>query len=218
MRIIVTTSDNYRHLLPVFIYLFNKYFPDQQVTVLGYDVPREKMPDNFSFVSMGKQGDVKEWSTDIRKWIEAQEECWFLWMMEDTLLKAPVNEGQFATACAFMWENVGRISLTKDLQNREHTVDNLNIVWAHPDSRYRLSTQPSIWNKVFLLQYLTEGLTPWDFETQDPVNDDWNILGLVDYPVVHNEGVTRRDRFKLDLNGLQQEDIDQIKLIAPWLK
>jgi len=215
MRIIVTTSNLYLHLLPVFTYLFNKYFPGQQVMVLGYDVPREQMPNNFTFVSMGKQGDVSEWSTDIRKWIEAQEDEWFLWLMEDTFLKSPVNLPQLDYACAMMMPGVGRICLTKDPQNREHTVDNLGVVWASPNSRYRLSTQPSIWNKAFLLQYLTDGLTPWIFETQDPINDEWAVIGLVDYPVQSNEGVRKSDRFKLDLNGMQPEDIRHINKIVP---
>jgi len=217
MRTIVTTSNLYLHLLPVFTYLWNKYYPGQQVTVLGYDVPRESLPGNFTFVSMGRQGDVCEWSTDIRKWVEGQDAEWLLWVMEDTFLKTSVNSEQIDCACALMYEGIGRIGLTKDIQNREHNTDQFGVVWAHPESRYRLSTQPSIWNKKFLLQHMTEGLTPWEFETQDPKNDNWAVVGLKEWPISHNEGVNKRDRFALDLTGMVKEDIDHInKIKATW--
>jgi hypothetical protein len=160
---------------------------------------------------MGKQGSVQEWSIDIRTWIEAQPEGedWFLWLMEDTIFKG-VNADKLCEAYAVMAPDIGRIGLTKDIQNREHTVDSAGFVWAHPESRYRLSTQPSIWNRAYLLQYLLPGLTPWIFETQDPVNDGWHIVGLKDWPVEHNEGVRKSDPWDLDLNGLPAVDVEAI--------
>lgn len=217
VKTICTTSNAYLHLVPVFFYCFNKYIPGEQVTLLCYDIPTCQLPDNVECVSMGKQGHVNEWSTDIRKWAEAQPDSWFLWMFEDSLLKAPVNEGGMIIAHAMCMNGVGRIALTKDILNRPHT-ERDGIIWANPDTRYRLSTQPSIWAKEFLLQYLAPGLTPWIFETQDPVNDGWQIVGTNEPALSHNEGVTKRDIYKLDLNGFCEEDIDHIKTLAPWLK
>lgn len=212
---ICTTSNNYHHLLPVFLYLYKKYW-NEPFTLLGYDKPQCELPDNCTWHSMGKQGPVNEWSTDIRRFIEQQDAPFFTWIMEDTILKEKVDD-TMAWALTGI-PNVGRVNLTNDVSKREHINDEMGVMYASPTSRYRLSTQPSIWNRRYLLQYLTPGLSPWDFETQDPVNDGWQILGLVNYPVVHNEGVNKRDIYKLNLDGVAPEDIEHIKTIAAWLK
>lgn len=204
MKIIVTTSDNYHHLLPVFFYLYNKYW-GAPFDLVGHSKPECELPDNCTWVSLGPQGAKTDFSTQLRPYIEQQPE-WFVWMMEDTFIKGPVCYFEIPYTFA-------RIDLTKDVQSREHTNDGEHII-AHQNSRYRLSTQPSVWNKEFLLHHLKPGLSPWDFETQDPKNDGLRVIGLTDYPINHNEGVRRFDTKKLNLDGMVQVDIDYIKTIT----
>lgn len=211
MRIICTTSNAYAHLIPIFTYLFNRSMPGYEVTILGYDPPTCPLPDNFTFVSMGKQGDVSEWSTDIRRYVEAMEDDWLLWCMDDTFIKS-WDEEKALTAFAMMSANVGRIDLTKDVSKRLHVVDN-GVLFSLPNTNYRLSTQPSLWNKKFLLQYLTDGLDPWSFERQDAHDPKWQVVGLVEYPMRHNEGVRKHDPHALDLNGFPEEVVDHIKTL-----
>lgn len=207
MKIIVTTSNNYLHLIPAFTYLFNKYWSaEQEVEIVGYKEPKE-LPVNFSFHSLGEQGTVNEWSTDLRKYF-AEQDDFFVWMMEDTLIKS-FNEGDFMFAVGMTMEGVGRIDLTKDIQHRGHKVLPGGIIRANDDTNYRLSTQPSIWNKNYLLKYMTDGLTPWQFEKQFPDNE-YQILGMKEFPLLHNEGVCKDNIWKLDLNGLANEDIEHI--------
>lgn len=214
MKIIVTTSDNYLHLIPIFTYLFNKYWGPVPVEVVGYKEPHD-MPINFTFHSMGKQGDVCEWSTDLRKYFEQQPEK-FIWLMEDTIIRKVDTE----RIPSYLLAGVGKICLTNDVSKRDHVImmDNDYLIKATQTSRYRLSTQPSIWNKEYLLQYLTPGLTPWQFETQDPMNDGWDVYGIIDPIIICNEGVRKHDPFTVDLNKLPQKDIDYIKSICTWLK
>lgn len=207
MKTVITTSDAYHHILPTFFYLFNKYWPGQQFELLGYTEPKD-IPENCKFVSMGTQGTKEEWSTDLRQYFQLQDE-FFIWMMEDTFIKRPVNLEQMNFAYAMCYPNIGRIDLTKDVQKRQHVVTKEGLVYAHPDSRYRLSTQPSIWNRDFLLTYLKDGMDPWTFETQDP-KDDWQIVGLLDYPIVHNEGVRRHNIHEFNLDGMDAEDLINI--------
>ena len=206
MKIIVTTSDKYHHLLPVFFYLYNKYW-GEPFDLVGHAKPECELPDNCTWVSTGPQTTQKDWSTQLRPYFEKQPD-WFVWMMEDTFLKDKVN---IPPGLVNIPSHLGRVDLTDDVQKREHNKTDLII--ANPASRYRLSSQPSIWIKQFLLQYLTPGLSPWDFETQDPKNDGWNIIGFVNPPVNHNEGVRRFDIHKLNLEGMSEEDIAHIKTI-----
>jgi len=215
MKIIVTTSDNYHHLLPVFFYLYNKYW-GEPFDLVGHAKPECELPDNCTWVSLGDQTGPKDWSTQLRPYFEQQPD-WFVWLMEDTFLKDYVQKINvyrlvFPSYTLLGTYGIGKVCLTDDVQKREHTKYE-SCIYAHTASRYRLSLQPSVWNKHYLLRYLTIGLSPWDFETQDPKNDDWIIAGHTSPPVTHNEGVRRHDIYKLNLEGMSDEDIEHIKTI-----
>jgi hypothetical protein len=222
--IIITTSNKYLHLLPVFCFLFNKFWWDRQpVTIVGYDPPQCSLPDNFTFHSLGKQGSVKEFSTDLRRFFEAQP-GWFIWMMEDTFLKAPVNFQLLEvlvllTKFPTYQETLGRINLTAEAMKQTNVKLYTSSVGTDihgntQTSKYRLSTQPSIWNKKFLLHYLAPGLSPWDFETQHSINDGWKIMGPAAPAVLHNEGVRRHDIHALNLDGIDSYTIIEMKTLG----
>lgn len=208
MKIIVTTSDNYHHILPVFFYLYGKYW-NEPFDLVGHAKPECELPKNCTWVSLGEQQGPKKWSDQLRPYFQQQPD-WFVWMMEDTFIKTKVNTDLVKD---YWSKYTGRVDLTSDIKKREHHCT-VNYILADAKSRYRLSTQPSIWKKNFLLQYLLPGLSPWDFETQDPKNDGWDIIGFLRPPVNHNEGVRRFDTRKLNLDGMSDFDIDYIKKIT----
>ncbi|HUN55882.1 MAG TPA: hypothetical protein VMU29_12060 [Smithella sp.] len=219
MKIIVTTSDNYRHIPQIFWNLFNIYWPDQQVELVGYQKPFGVMPDNFTFVSLEPgphHGSPKSFGTDLRKYFRTQPER-FIWCMEDCFLKARVvdkhlNFAKFMSSI----EHVGRIGLSAD-SHRQYTIPFLvgeygNQTFATPPkSEYRLSTQIAIWHRSYLLTYLKEGMTPWEFECQEKVIDKWHNLCLSYPPIEMNEGVRKRDLNDFNFDGIEQGVIDEIK-------
>lgn len=216
MKIIVTTSNNYHHLLPIFCYFFNKnWSSDKEVIVVGYDYPSFPLPINFSFVSLGEQdGGPENFSTDLRRYFERQDE-WFIWMMEDTFIRNVSWDRIGFLSTLQLDPNVGRINLTKECIKQDHIyirdTDVGKLYENTQTANYRLSTQPSIWNKEFLLQYLTPNLTPWKFETQKCFNDGWKILGLDSPAVLHNEGVTKKDIFKYNFDHVDEDQIHEMK-------
>jgi len=213
MKIICTTSNKYLHLIPVFTYLFQKYWGNDPVEIVGYKMPSCKLPKNYTFHSMGEQGHVSEWSTDLRRYFESIPDQWLIWLMEDTFIKRMDRTSKAVLLSkASIQKRVGRIDLTNDIQKRGHGVIN-NLVFANDASLYRLSTQPSVWCKEFLLQYLTPGMDPWTFEKQNPINDGWEIVGLNTPPVKHNEGVRKLNPHELDLNGFSDEDVKHIQTL-----
>lgn len=215
MKIICTTSNNYLHILPLFCYLFNKYW-GAKVQIVGYDKPSFDLPSNITFHSMGIQGSKKEFSNDLAKYFEKQDE-WFIWVMEDTFIKAPVDINKLRVLAQLRNHNVGRINLTGECIKQDHKLHSIisgyEIYENTQTAKYRLSTQPSIWNKKFLLKYMTPGLSPWDFETQNAINDGYKILGMSEGAINHNEGVRRFDLYKYDLTGIDAEDIEHIKTL-----
>lgn len=220
MKIIVTTSNKYLHILPIFCFLFNKFWNDkQQVEIVGYDKPTFDLPTNFNFVSLGVQTpDQQNFTRDLRKYF-AKQEKYFIWLMEDTFIKSPINftSLNILKSLTTQFSNVGRINLTREGMKQDNEffrkVAGVNIFRNQKYSIYRLSTQPSIWNKHFVLQYMTEDLSPWQFECQaDHAVDEFEILSMdQEAPMRHNEGVRKRNIFDFDLNGIPEEVIAEMK-------
>jgi hypothetical protein len=219
MKVIVTTSDAYHHIIPIFCYLFNhNWSSEQEVELVGYKQPEFELPSNFKFVSLGVQGEHAScFSTDLRPYFEQQDD-WFIWLFEDTFI-VEVNHKNLETAIELTrFDKAGRVNLSRNGLHEKHIyidkINGLDYFENTQDSNYRLSTQPSIWNKQFLLQYLTPKLSPWRFEVQGPTDDGWRIFGLYDHPVVHNEGVRRNDIYAYNLNGVNEYQIRRMKTLG----
>lgn len=216
MKIIVTTSNKYLHILPIFCYLFNKNWDKNQIVeIVCYDFPEFELPDNFVFRTLGKQeGGAKNFTRDLREYFKKQDD-FFIWMMEDTFIKS-VDTKKLNTLKLLTYDNVGRINLSKETIKQKHflnyvTVNDFKIFENTQDSLYRLSTQPSIWNKKFLLKYMQNDLSPWEFETQSSCNDNYRILGMDEAAVSHNEGVRRFDIKKYNFDGIDKQTVDEMK-------
>lgn len=223
-KIIITTSNAYLHILPLSCYLFNKFWSDKQsVEIVGYEKPQYGLPDNFTFYSLGQQSsNKKDFSNDLRKYFEQQSD-WIIWSMEDTFLRDFVNQEALNLLIDETNEpNVGRINLSGECVSQKHRYcynvgdGGKYIIYENEqDAEYRLSTQISIWNKKFLLQYLTNDLSPWEFETQSCKNDGWKIVGMnkQQCPIKHNEGVRRFDIYKYNFHGMDIETIKELQAI-----
>lgn len=215
MKIIVTTSDKYLHIVPIFAHLFNKYW-GADVELVGYKEP-DNLPSNFTFHSMGEQTDIKSFTRDLREYFKQQDQ-FFIWMMEDTFIKEPVDIDMINTVLTtLLFDDTGRINLSHEVLKQDSLFYTnrfangwrmLSVYENTHNARYRLSTQPSIWNRDFVLEYMQEDLSPWEFECQPyHKNDKWKVLGLSkeDSPIKHNEGVRKSDLSKYDLNGIEKE-------------
>lgn len=216
LKICVTTSNNYLHLIPVFCYLFNKnWSPEQKVEIVGYDRPDFSLPENFTFYSMGKQeGGANNFSGDLRKYF-ARQDAWFIWMVEDSF-PTHVNLEELEILKTLMTvPKCGKINLTTATVIQDYEVfcelGGLEILENTQTSRYRLAMQPSIWRRDYLLKYLTPGMTPWQFEVQPAHNDSWRIFGADHAVAKITEGVTKRDIYKLSLYKVPPEDIKEME-------
>ena len=222
MRIIVTTSNKYHHLLRIFIYLFNHNWDEnQQVEIAGYARPSFELPTNFRFSSIGEQiGDAHNFSTDLRKYFEKQDE-WLIWLFDDSFIRS-VNFQRLNILKSYTTfrnvDKIGRINLSAGSRFQDfikyQEIGKYQILENTQTSNYRLSTQPSIWSRDFLLKYLTPNLTPWEFETQHSINDGWKILGPEDAAVEHNEGVTRHNIYDYNFHKVEESQINEMKQLG----
>lgn len=223
MKIIITTSDNYHHALRVFCFLFDKQKDNIKlglrlketdkinVEVVGYKKPQFDLPDYFKFVSLGTQRGPNYFAEDLIPYFQKQDK-FFIWMMEDMFIKSFYFESM--RICLTMCHPlVGRINLSGEATRQLHKIYgsylNRTIYENLPIALYRLSTQPSIWNKDFLLKYLKHGLSPWKFETQE-TTDDYLILGLDSETLEYTEGVRKHNINQLNLKDFPMDWIDEM--------
>jgi hypothetical protein len=238
MKIFVTTSNNYHHILPIFFYLYGKYWRDP-MTLIGYDKPNMELPDYCTWLSLGKQGTKYEFASDMRRAFKDEKEP-FVWMMEDTFIRKPIDRKRLDICKQIAFEHVyvGRISLT---DNSYKYYTEIQTIWyslggrttggmvekTPDDSDYRLSLQPAIWHPDYLNKHLKDGMSPWMFENQNGTlmtfkEDQFINIKLGRSPLVSNEGIRRHDLYRYDFTGFCEEDIIHLKKLGyqhnPWTR
>lgn len=212
----VSTNDKHLECLKVFIHTFNYFLPQQELRILGYDYPKYKLPSNCKFISMGIQGSINEWSTDLRNYFLTLKDSHFIYGTEDTFIhKHPkIDFINYLVKLSKKDSSIGRINLVDgtegencDLPNSVHY--NVNLVNSYEKNEHSwgnwklyqqnlnlhncsITTQFSIWNKDFFLKYLVDNLDPWQFEGQSfkvSEDDNYKVLMVDDnFPISKKEG------------------------------
>ena len=169
MRVLVTTSDQYLHLLMPYAILFNRYWPGQQVTMLGFDsADLPTLPNNFEYISLGKQEDFgRFWTDPIIPYIDKIKEDYFVVTCADMLLTDYANLKKIE----LLEKEISSGSAKKALLNchlngyTEKHKDGINKLWQK--APYRTTLNMSIWEKEYFKKYLNPNFTIWDFEIKN---------------------------------------------------
>jgi hypothetical protein len=170
MRIVTLTSNAYVHCLPAFSYFFNKFYPNQQVTVVRYDVRPPKLPDNFTNFAVGKQEDYS-WSSGLKAFLNRIDDDLVLLMLEDYWLDQPVDSETIQLIQDVMEtdKRIVKFDLTNDRLKVGHkpvNFGNMNIkvLQSNNDAPFTASVQAAIWRKDFLVKLLQSKEDAWEFE------------------------------------------------------
>ena len=172
--------------LPATCYLFNKFWPTREnVKILGYQHPNHELPENFEFISLGKQRGPRYWSNDMQNFYSNEECDFFYSIWEDAFILKKVDERilNLVNVLIEKDKNFFKFNLTADVSTRKHiglkSFEEFELIVADQYSRYRFSTQHCVWNKKLFLEKLSPNQTPWDFELSDKkaYNDGLNIYG-----------------------------------------
>jgi hypothetical protein len=208
LRVYVTTSDYYNHLIPGFAYLFNQYWsPNLDVTILCYTKPGYSLPDNFSMLSLGPPeifgNEVPEWAQGRRgipgesyptpKWTDSLTPVFehipdehFVLLQIDYFINRPVELDKIEILRSFLHSrHVAKIDLTLDITRYSYspyaTHGKTQIIASDQSADYRSSLQAAIWRKDYFLSLLKPNRSPWDFERvgmHELRNDGKLILGI----------------------------------------
>lgn len=197
-RVVVTTSDKYLPALLPLGWLMEKYWkPLPQVVVGGFTPPDFDLPENFEFVSIGKQEDYPwdKWSDAIIHLLHhhVPDEVLVL-ILEDMWPMRSVNTPALEILYHYMmqFEYVARIDITTDRLYAHGMVDYDSVSWidlikSMPGSPYHLSLSPGMWRRQHLLDALIPGENAHQVElvgtTRLSHNQDVIVLGSRQYPL-----------------------------------
>ena len=171
MKIYLTTSNKYTHVCPIAIHFLNKYWPGQDISLLGYDqtATLKNLPENVTLEILGKQSDFgNSWTDALIPFFHKVPEDYFIILLDDLMLLSKVDndkikllEKQFLLGKADKAVIGGglSLSLTTKLEN--------NLLLFNQNIDYRTTLHPSIWTKKYFLKYLKPNMTAWGFEIEN---------------------------------------------------
>lgn len=235
MKIICLTSNEYLNILPGFAYLFNKYYPNQEVTVVRYEDRPPKLPDNFKNYAIGQQSNYS-WSSGLKRYLIDIDDEFVLLMLEDYYLDKHVESNVIWSFENHMLlnKNVVKFDLTDDRSKVKHS-DYTN--WEHYENGgleyrfiqsdinapYLASVQAAIWRRDFLLDILNTKDNPWQFEKNKRTKTYLQkhkgvILGCTNPPMsyVNAVGGEGHKPGEYDMKKIPEWMIDELKTNHVW--
>jgi len=193
MQILVMTSTKYHSLLPGFAYMFNGYWPEQNVIVATDTPVTQDLPENFSVHSYSdwKPIPASKWSTGLRTALKRVGDGIVTLLLEDYYLIAPVNQEVVDQGIEIMehyHNELLRFDLTTDRQFNGRAKDLgkygvVDLVETPFESEYQMSFQAGMWHRQLMLSIVPNGLTPWQTEMYIQPPDTMRVFGTKQHPV-----------------------------------
>jgi len=194
--------------------MFNKHWsPDVEVTVLGYSLPSYDLPDNFRFVSLGKQEEYgNEWTTALIPYFRKLPDEYFIFLADDYYI-LNVNKSLMLEVEKHMAEGVEKIQLANYGDRVFKEERNVNFYIQKQDARYRLSLQPNFIRTDYFLKYLYPGKTVWRYEMNfnAPRNDGAQILIAKKDIVSYSNFTRKRKPDSVQMSKIKKKDLNTLK-------
>jgi hypothetical protein len=217
-NIYMITCDKTNHVLNVTIPLWNKYWNiPKSVKILGFNKPDVSLPAEYEFISMRpEQLSIDDWCKDIHSVISNDPNEFVIFTLDDFL---PINYVNTEILDFYYNElennpNLVRCALGIDLSFQPHKIlrsyENFTTIEQSQTSPYRITTQPSIWRKDYLLHFLNKSTNPWNFETENNPIDGKIILGTIGenaFRYIEESALSGRHPNKINILGMRFDDV-----------
>lgn len=200
MKVIILACNKYTWLVPVFMYFYRKYW---------HKNPYEtEIVNEATYLDSGDfdaEGGV--WSTWVLNYLKHCTEDKLLLIMEDFMIKAPIDTERVRIAADLCTGNVGCVRLSAPDKHYGNTVStNVKYFKEYPlNKKYSMSLQTAIWQKSCLLDILREGESAWQTEYGGSerfrgFKGKWRVLWtestIIDY---HPGGLMAQGRLRLEV-------------------
>ena len=182
MRVVVFTCDKYSWLIPTFLHFYKKMWPDNPYQT---DFVTETKP--IGQVSTFFTGKIP-WPDGAIKYLESVDEEAFLLLLEDYIIKEPIDTARVKIAEKFCSGNVGCVRLNPRDRLRRYLFDvGIEGFKEYPlDKPYSISLQPAIWQKKFLFEFLKKGENIWEVENEGSIRIQKSKMRVIwaDDPII----------------------------------
>jgi hypothetical protein len=208
LKVIVPVADKYRHIMPIFSTLFNKYWPNQEVIVLCFTELSDELPDNFQVISLGE--DTGSWTRNLRDFFKNYPEDYFALHLEDHILTEPVKLDRLAVMEEEMRRGADKAMLHSHLNPYAEPLHD-DVLVLRQDAPYRRTIHTALWNTSYFLECLELDLSVWGFESNPgAVNDGAKIVTLYSENTYHDHIVNfmnllRSKKIDTSITGLWDE-------------
>jgi len=173
IRHIIPLCDETLDAVRVTSYLFEKYWPGHEIDFIGFSHPSYTLPENHRFISIApkQEGGSKKWTRYIAEYVNSVTDEFLIFSLDDFFPCCSLDEQMFSVIVEKMKDNsnIGRFCLSYDAFNYcSHKLvemrDGYGIISIDKGALYRISTQPALWRKDYLLKFLEHDWSPWNFE------------------------------------------------------
>lgn len=231
-KIYIPCCDDSLPIVKINSYLFNKFWPQAKVVYMGFKEPEfDFYSENHEFVSLApkQEGGSNNWTRYMHEYIKTINDDVLMFSIDDYLLCAPPDEAMLNIALKLISknDNIGRFDLTFDSQVEGNTLPVANIQdyqvhVKHPSAPYRISTQPALWKREYLLKFLDNNWSPWQFELNGTSIASKGKLPeqtfcfydkkMINYPVrtIAKGAVSRHNPGKFNVLGLSADTIKEL--------
>jgi len=180
---VVTTSDDYLHLMPEFAARFNEFVGAYKIDVLCFEKP-PALPKNFNIISLGRQKDFGRLFTDpVIPYFKKMKSEFFFHVLDDYMITNYMNHDllqEIFDYCSGKNIKLSKVDFHFTVQTRGHTGITNKILLSDEDVAYRSSLQAACWRTEYWRKLLVPGRNIWQFEkagSRECMNDGAFIFG-----------------------------------------
>lgn len=177
LQIILPTCDKYMPVMELMAYTIEKYWKDHQpITLVGYEPPEFDLPDNWTFISMGKDTGYKCWGGDMLQFFKGFEDEYFIYKEDDRPLIDYTDMVFMEDMYNLMVDDdkikkciIGGSHMPKPY--RWDVIDE-NLAYLKPGAEYQITRGDDIWDTKYFTSFLREGKSGADFEVNNLRHQD----------------------------------------------
>jgi len=160
MKVLILACRKYAWLVPITLHFCKKYWLDNP-----YQIEIVAEADYIGKAGFDPDGGL--WSTWVLNYLKQSKEDKFLFIMEDFMIRAPIDTKRIIAAEALCTNNVGCVRLNEpDKWFRRHAKETeIEGFREYPlDQKYSASLQIAIWQKRYLLDFFEKDESAWRVE------------------------------------------------------
>lgn len=216
MRFYIVTCDKTAWILQSFSFLAS-YFWKRPYTILGFK-NCSNLSSDYSFISMAdEQKDIKLWTRYIYDTLKYDCNEFVIFGLDDYLFIDHFNQEVFDHVISLMKadKSIVRYEMGWGAARKKklelYDTGKVNVFKYDQEAMYRISCQISVWRTEYLLKYLDNNWTPWQFEiegSKQAMNDGKNIICTVgDYSLrwIEESALSNRHPGMVNVLGLRPD-------------